>query len=77
MVYTGTRNSMKSRSVPGVSLKPSNNDGGKYFMSLYAGKRVHSYIWEEFPIDDGVIQRVDKLAELEKKSVLVDANRFF
>ena len=77
MVYISRSNSMKSRSVPGVALKPSNNGGGQYFMSLYTGKRVHSYIWEELPIDDGVIQRVEQLAELEKQTVLVDANIFF
>ena len=52
MVYTGTKNSMKSRCVPVVALKPSKNDGVQYFMSLYTGKRVHSYILEELPIDD-------------------------
>ena len=77
MVYTGTTNTMRSRSVPGVSLKPSNNNGGQYFMSLYTGNKVQLYIWEELPIDDGVIQRVEQLAELEKKSVLVDSNPFF
>ena len=46
-------------------------------MSLYTGKRVHLYIWEELPIDDGVIQRVEQLAELEKQPVLVDANPFY
>ena len=34
MVYTGTSKSMKSRSVPRVSLKPSNNYCGQYFMLL-------------------------------------------
>ena len=77
MVYTGTSNVMKSRSVPGVALKPSNNDGGQYFMWLYTRKKVHSYIREELPIGDGVIQRVEQLAELEKQPVLVDSNHFF
>ena len=77
MVYTGTSNNMKSRSVPGIALKPSNNDGGQYFMSLYTGKRVHSYIWEELPIEDGVIQRVEELAEIEKQPVLVYYNPLF
>ena len=77
MVFTGTRNSMKSMSVPGVALKPSNNEGGQYFMSLYTGKRVSSYIWEDLPIYHGLIQRVEQLAELEKKCVLVDFNHFY
>ena len=41
MVYTGTRNGMKSRSLPVVALNTSNNDGGKYFMTHYTGKRMH------------------------------------
>ena len=41
MVYVETRNDMKARSVPGIALKPSNNDGGQYFMPLYTGKRIH------------------------------------
>ena len=45
-------------------------------MSLYTGKRVHSYIWEELTIDDGVIQRLEQLAEIEKQPVLVDVNNF-
>ena len=44
MVYTGKINNMKGRIVPGISLNPSNNNGGNYFMSLYTGKRIHSYI---------------------------------
>ena len=77
MVYTVKINSMKSRSVPLVTLKTSYNDGGQYFMSLYTGMRIHSYIWEELPIDDGVIQRVEQLAEIEKNPVLIDTNPFF
>ena len=76
MVYIGTSNSMKIRSVPDVALKPSKNDSGQYFMSLYTGKRVYSYIWEELHIDNGVIQRVEKLAELDF-FFLVDTNNFF
>ena len=59
MVCTGTSNIMKIRSVPGIALKPSNNDGGQYFMFLYSGKRIHSYIWEDLPIDEGLIHRVE------------------
>ena len=66
MVYTGTINIMNSRSASGVYLKPSNNDGGQYSISVYTAKRANSYIWEELPIGDGVIQRVEKFAELEK-----------
>ena len=43
MVFIGTNNNMNSRSVPAVALNPSNQYGGHYFMSLYSGKRLHSY----------------------------------
>ena len=39
-------------------------------MLLYTGKRLHSYIWEEIPIDQDTIDRVDQLAREEKQPVL-------
>ena len=39
-------------------------------MSLYSGKRLHSYIGEELPIDQDVIDRVEQLAREEKQPVL-------
>ena len=65
MVYTGTTDEMKRRSVPGITLNESNDHGGHYFMSLYTGKRLHSYQWTELPIDDDVIAQVRGLAEGE------------
>ena len=53
---------MKKRSVPEIALKVSNEEGVYFFMSLYTGKRLHSYIWEEMPIDQETIDRVDQLA---------------
>ena len=43
VVYTGTSNNMKSRAVPGIALRRSNNAGGHYFMSLDSVKRIHGY----------------------------------
>ena len=34
---------------------------------LIHGKRLHAYHWEEKPIDQGVVDRVEELAELEKQ----------
>jgi hypothetical protein len=56
MVYIGTKNNMTRRSMPAIALSPSNMHGGHYFMSLYSGKRLHSYEWDELPIDDDVIK---------------------
>ena len=62
MVYMGTKGNMKKRSVPTIALKASNEEGRYFFMSLYTGKRFHGYIWEEIPIDQDTIDRVDQLA---------------
>ena len=43
MVYIGTKNNMKARSVPGLALSPSNEWGGHYFMSLLTGRKIHGY----------------------------------
>ena len=72
MVYIGTTNTMKRRSVPAIALNESNDRGGHYFMNLYTGKRLHSYAWEELPIDDDVIEQVEYLARQEKAPVMTD-----
>ena len=77
LVYTDTNNNMKSRAVPGVALRRSNNAGGHYFMSLYSGKRIHGYKWKELPIDDYVVSRVEELAEAEKQPIIHDGEPNF
>ena len=62
MVYTGTKNDMKRRSVPSIALNESNDCGSRYFMSLYTGKLLHSYQCTELPIDDDVISQVRDLS---------------
>ena len=46
MVYVGTHNNTKKRSVPAIVLKASNEEGGNFFILLYSGKRLHRCIWE-------------------------------
>ena len=70
LVYTDTINNMKSRYVPAIALKQSNNVGGHYFMSLYSGKKIHGYKWKELPIDDYVITRLEELAKAEKQPIM-------
>ena len=72
LVYTGTSNTMKSRAVPGIALRRSNSAGGHYFMSLHTGKRIHGYIWDELPIDEYVIERVESLAEEQGQPLMRD-----
>ena len=63
MVYTGTTNNMKIRSVTAIALNESNEHGGHYLMSLYTGKCLNSYQWTELPIYDDVITQVWDLYE--------------
>ena len=70
LVYTDTINNMKSRAVTAIALKQSNNTGGHYCMSLYSGKRIHSYKWKELPIDDYMITRIEELAKMEKQPIM-------
>ena len=64
-VYTKTDGSMRQRSVGAIALRPSNERGGFYFMSLNTGKLIHAFIWEQLPLDDHIIDRVTDLAEDE------------
>ena len=43
MVYIGTTNYMKRRSIPAITINESKNHGSHYFVSLYIGKCLHSY----------------------------------
>ena len=65
LVYAGTNNRLDARCIPAIALNSSNEHGGHYFMSLYSGKKLHSYKWEETPIDEEIINRVEELAEEE------------
>ena len=66
MLYTGTTNTLKCRSVPRISLRQSNKDGGQFFISLYTGKYTHRDTWVELPIDDNIVKWVDDLAKIGK-----------
>ena len=70
LVHSGTSNDMKSRAIPAIALRKSNNDGGHYFMNKHTGRHIHGYHWTELPIDEYVISRVEKLAEDEKQPIM-------
>ena len=76
-VYATTTNNMKSRCIPAIALKPSNEWGGHFFMSLWTGKRIHGYNWVELPISEEVIQQVESLAIKENQPLLVDGIPIF
>ena len=52
MVFIGTNNTIKIRGVPGIALNYSNRWGGHLLIYLYTGNKLHSYEWEELPIDN-------------------------
>ena len=61
-VYIDSNNNMNSRSVPAIALRPSNNNGGYYFLNLETNRRIHSYVWNQLPIPPNVIDRLKKIA---------------
>ena len=76
-VYDGTDNTQKSRSESAIALRPHNNKGSYYFMSLKTGRLIRSDQWRELPIDGWVINRVHELAEAEGAQELVDGELNF
>ena len=46
-------------------------------MSLYSGKRLHSYEWTELPTDDEVISRVDHLETNENAPTMINGYPVF
>ena len=72
LVYTGTSNRMNLRAVPAIALRQSNSAGGHYFMSIHSGKRIYGYNWDELPIDNYVIERVESLAEEQEEVTMHD-----
>ena len=77
LVYTGTSNNMKSRAVPGIALRRSNSSGGHYYMSLHSGKGIHGFIWDELPIDEYAIERVESLAAEQGQPLMRDGTPIF
>ena len=77
LVYMGTENNMRKRGAPAIALKASNDVGGCYFMSLYTGNKIHGYIWNDIPIDNDVISRVEELADKENQPLLIDDHPLF
>ena len=72
LVYTGTSNNTRRRIIPSIALNKSKYHGGQYLMSLYTGKRLHSYEWTDLPIENDVIEQVKKFYSDEKRPLLKD-----
>ena len=66
MVYVGTHNNTKKKELTISRLESVQRGRSLFLMSLYSGKIIHSYIWEEIPIHQKLIEIVEKLTREEK-----------
>ena len=58
------RNSQAARTKGAICMGPSGNiQGGYFFMSLASGKKITRRSWDELPITDAVIDRVNLLGQ--------------
>ena len=71
------KNDRTLRGVPEIALRPSNDQVGHYFMSLLTGKHINAHHWEELPINEEVIMKVEEFLEKEKQSTIVDGMLIF
>ena len=55
-------NSMDSRTVGAIALRPAAGDGSFYFLNLSTGRRIHRRSWTPLPMPQGVIDQVHRLA---------------
>ena len=71
-VYCGTDSTNKERRVSAICLRPSNRQGGYFFMSLETGRKIHGYKFTELSMPDYVINQVHPFAEAEGANNLDD-----
>ena len=76
-LYENNRNKMTPRSVDGIALRPKNDRGSYYFMSLEIGRRIHAWQWTVLHVTESVIGRVDQLSANEGINVMVDGEMLF
>ena len=68
---------MTFRSVGAIALRPKNEMGSYYFMSLRSGKRIHSNQWTVLHVTDEVVQQVHDLADQEGVQDMKDVQILF
>ena len=64
-VFCGTDNTNKERRISAICLRPSNEQGGYYFMNVNTGKRIHGYNFTELAMPNHIIDKVHSLADQE------------
>ena len=65
--FTKTKNDMSERSEKAISLGTLKDSGAHYFMLLKTGKKIKCHRWEELPITQEVVDRVEQLAREENQ----------
>jgi hypothetical protein len=64
-VYCGTDNTNKERRTSALCLRPSNSQGGYFFMNIETGKKIHGYRFTELSMPQHIIDKVHDLADAE------------
>ena len=64
-VHCGTDNTNKERRTSAICLRPFNNQGGYYFMSIRTNRRIHGYRFTELSMPQHIIDRVYQLNDDE------------
>jgi hypothetical protein len=64
-VYCGTDSTNKERRTSAICLRPSNSQGGYYFMNLHTGRKIHGYRFTELAMPQHIIDAVHTLADTE------------
>jgi hypothetical protein len=71
-------NTNKTRATGAIAMTPTGNaQGGFYFKFLMTGKRLSRQQWDELPMPDGVIARVEALAAEQEQPVFDNGARLF
>ena len=62
-------NTNKTRTTGAIALNPSDNaQGGYTFLSLVTGRKLSRQQWDELPMPQGVIERVEQMAVAENRT---------
>ena len=59
-------NDMQSRTLGAIAIRPSNDVGAFYFVSLLTGCRINHCAWTQLPAPESVIAQVHSLAHRAK-----------
>ena len=76
LAHIGTTNTMKATSVPAIALYSGAN-GTSFFISHWSGRKIHTKIWDDLPIDDEAIEQVYKLAQEQDQPIMRDGYPVF